>query len=60
MAHEAPKPLDLAHHFSNSSKKRVPNVLKEYYKFLRIPEMGNLAGGMFHRHFHKLIARVSR
>ncbi|KAH6983561.1 aromatic amino acid aminotransferase [Ilyonectria sp. MPI-CAGE-AT-0026] len=46
MSHETPKPIDLAHHFSNSSKKRVPNVLKEYYKFLRIPEMGNLAGGL--------------
>ncbi|KAH7015860.1 aromatic amino acid aminotransferase [Ilyonectria destructans] len=46
MSREAPKPLDLAHHFSKSSKKRVPNVLKEYYKFLRNPEMGNLAGGL--------------
>ncbi len=40
------RPLSLAHHFSKASTKRVPNVLKEYYKFLRVPEMGNLAGGM--------------
>jgi hypothetical protein len=44
--HLSPKPVDLSHHFSKSSTKRVPNVLKEYYKFLRVPEMGNLAGGM--------------
>ncbi|KIV83897.1 hypothetical protein PV11_05882 [Exophiala sideris] len=41
-----PKPLSLTHHFSRTSLKRVPNVLKEYYKFLREPEMGNLAGGL--------------
>ncbi|CZR65785.1 related to aromatic amino acid aminotransferase 1 [Phialocephala subalpina] len=41
-----PKVLDISHHFSKVSKKRAPNVLKEYYKFLRIPEMGNLAGGL--------------
>lgn len=39
-------PLDLAHHFSRGSKKRIPNVLKEYYRFLRNPEMANFAGGM--------------
>ncbi|KAH8893574.1 aromatic amino acid aminotransferase [Thozetella sp. PMI_491] len=41
-----PKPRSFAHHFSKASKKRAPNVLKEYYRFLRIPEMGNLAGGL--------------
>jgi hypothetical protein len=40
------KPMDLNQHFSKVSKERAPNVLKEYYKFLRIADMGNLAGGM--------------
>ncbi|KAK7416721.1 hypothetical protein QQX98_005047 [Neonectria punicea] len=40
------KPLNLGHYFSKASRKRAPNVLKEYYKFLRVPEMGNLAGGL--------------
>ncbi|KPM38666.1 hypothetical protein AK830_g7899 [Neonectria ditissima] len=40
------KPLNLGHQFSTASKRRSPNVLKEYYKFLRVPEMGNLAGGL--------------
>ncbi|KAK4502667.1 hypothetical protein PRZ48_006093 [Zasmidium cellare] len=40
------EPLDLSHHFSRSSQKRAPNVLKEYYKYLRNPDMGNLAGGL--------------
>ncbi|UQC76709.1 aromatic amino acid aminotransferase [Colletotrichum lupini] len=46
MSSARPKPTDLEHHFSQTSKKRAPNVLKEYYKYLRIPEMGNLAGGL--------------
>lgn len=40
------RPLDLKGHFSRSSQKRAPNVLKEYYKFLRVPDMRNLAGGI--------------
>ncbi|KAF8856758.1 hypothetical protein BDZ45DRAFT_691471 [Acephala macrosclerotiorum] len=40
-----PNTQDISHHFSKASKKRAPNVLKEYYKFLRIPKMGNPAGG---------------
>ncbi|KAJ5419290.1 uncharacterized protein N7487_002840 [Penicillium crustosum] len=40
------RPFDLKGHFSRSSQKRAPNVLKEYYRFLRVPDMRNLAGGL--------------
>jgi hypothetical protein len=43
-------PVNLAHHFSRASRKRAPNVLKEYYRFLRDPDMGNLAGGKSLQH----------
>lgn len=46
MSNARSKVLDLSHHFSKASKRRAPNVLKEYYKFLRVPEMSNLAGGI--------------
>ncbi|KAH8698422.1 aromatic amino acid aminotransferase-like protein [Talaromyces proteolyticus] len=36
---------DLSHHFSKAARSRVPNVMKEYYRFLRVPEMGSFAGG---------------
>lgn len=48
-AHTQDGPRDLSHHFSKATKKRVPNVLKEYYKFLRTPGMGNFAGGTGHQ-----------
>lgn len=38
-------PQNLSHHFSKATWKRAPNVLKEYYRFLRTPGMGNFAGG---------------
>jgi hypothetical protein len=41
-----PQPLDLSHHFSETTKRRVPSKMKEYYKFFMIPGIGNLAGGM--------------
>ena len=42
----SPKPKNLNHYFSKASKKRALNVFKEYSKFLRVPKMGSLAGGM--------------
>lgn len=41
-----PKPLDLSHHYSETTKRRAPSKMKELYKFFQIPGMGNLAGGM--------------
>ena len=38
-------PLDLAHHFSRTTRNRVPSAMKQYYKFFQIPGVGNLAGG---------------
>ena len=40
-----PEPKDLSHHFSEVSKNRLPSAIKEYYKFFKIPGIGNLAGG---------------
>ena len=40
-----PLPLDLSHHFSETTKHRVPSKMKMYYKFFQIPGIGNLAGG---------------
>lgn len=41
-----PKPVGLSHHFSETTKRRVPNKMKQYYKYFAIPGIGNLAGGM--------------
>lgn len=40
-----PEPRDLSHHFSEVTKNRLPSAIKEYYKFFKIPGIGNLAGG---------------
>ncbi|KAH8908664.1 aromatic amino acid aminotransferase [Coniochaeta sp. PMI_546] len=45
-AGKKPQPLDLSHHFSETTKRRVPSKMKEYYKFFMIPGIGNLAGGL--------------
>ena len=39
-------PLDLSHHFSKVTKHRSPNIIKDFYKYFLIPDIGNLAGGM--------------
>lgn len=44
-----PMPKDLSHHFSEVTKNRQPSAIKEYYKFFKIPGIGNLAGGKRHK-----------
>ena len=45
---EAPKPpLDLSHHFSRVTTARDANSLKQLYKYMGIPGIGNVAGGTF-------------
>ncbi|KAL0943765.1 aromatic amino acid aminotransferase [Colletotrichum truncatum] len=41
-------PLNLEHHYSEVTKRRLPSKMKEYYKFFQIPGIGNLAGGLPH------------
>ncbi|GKT84738.1 aromatic amino acid aminotransferase [Colletotrichum tofieldiae] len=38
-------PLNLEHHFSAVTRRRLPSKMKEYYKYFEIPGIGNLAGG---------------
>ena len=40
-----PEAADLTHHYSEVTKNRQPSAIKEYYKFFKIPDIGNLAGG---------------
>jgi hypothetical protein len=39
------EPLDLSHHYSETTKQRLPSKVKDFYKFFQIPGIGNLAGG---------------
>ncbi|KAK3359706.1 pyridoxal phosphate-dependent transferase [Lasiosphaeria hispida] len=41
-----PPPLDLSHHLSEVTKRRVPSKIKAVYKLFEIPGIGNLAGGL--------------
>ncbi|KAJ0114735.1 hypothetical protein J7T55_004476 [Diaporthe amygdali] len=41
-----PKPKDFSHYYSVTTAHRVPSAMKAYYKFFRIPGVGNLAGGL--------------
>ncbi|KAL9006612.1 MAG: hypothetical protein Q9188_000649 [Gyalolechia gomerana] len=41
-----PEPLDLSHHFSHVTKNRGSSAVKDFYKYFRIPNIGNLAGGL--------------
>lgn len=43
---DKPKPKDFSHYYSVTTTHRVPSKMKEYYKFFRIPGVGNLAGGL--------------
>ncbi|KAL8641321.1 MAG: hypothetical protein Q9228_001855 [Teloschistes exilis] len=43
---ELPKPLDLSHHYSRVTKNRNASSVKGFYKYFRIPGIGNLAGGL--------------
>lgn len=47
---ELAPPLDLTHHYSDITKRRVPSAIKGFYKYFTIPGIGNLAGGIFARH----------
>ncbi len=44
-AHEKREPLDLSHHYSVVTKRRVASKLKDAYKFFQIPGILNIAGG---------------
>lgn len=39
-------PLDLSHHFSQTTKNRLSSNVKGLYKWFQIPGMQNVAGGM--------------
>jgi hypothetical protein len=39
------EPRDLSHHFSLKTKSRGVSKIKKYYKYFRIPGIGQLAGG---------------
>ncbi|KAL8842248.1 MAG: hypothetical protein Q9170_000574 [Blastenia crenularia] len=41
-----PEPLDLSHHYSHVTKNRGSSAVKDFYKYFRIPNIGNLAGGL--------------
>jgi hypothetical protein len=43
--HEKPAPVDLSHHYSVVTQRRVPSKIKEAYKFFQIPGILNIAGG---------------
>jgi hypothetical protein len=45
---EKPVPLDLSHHYSVVTKRRMPSKIKEAYKFFRIPGILNVAGGSYY------------
>lgn len=40
-----PTPVDLSHHYSEVTKRRLPSLVKQFYKFFQVPGIGNLAGG---------------
>ncbi|KAK3906431.1 pyridoxal phosphate-dependent transferase [Staphylotrichum tortipilum] len=48
---DKPEPLDLSHHFSVVTQRRVPSELKRAYKFFQIPGILNIAGGLPHVDF---------
>jgi len=41
-----PEPVDLSHHYSNTTKNRNASAVKDFYKYFGIPGIGNLAGGL--------------
>ncbi|KAI9830028.1 MAG: hypothetical protein M1819_005858 [Sarea resinae] len=41
-----PKPLDLSHHWSRTTKNRTESNMKGFYKYFLIPGIANLAGGL--------------
>lgn len=45
-ADKLPDPIDLSHHYSKATKNRSASNIKDFYKYFRIPGIGNLAGGL--------------
>ncbi|KAF2455615.1 aromatic amino acid aminotransferase 1 [Lineolata rhizophorae] len=43
---ELSPPVDLSHHLSRSTKRRVQSSVKKFYKYFQIPGIGQLAGGL--------------
>lgn len=43
--HSFPKPIDLSHHLSRSTKAREASSIKSFYKYFQIPGIAQLAGG---------------
>ncbi|KAK4168047.1 Aromatic/aminoadipate aminotransferase 1 [Cladorrhinum sp. PSN259] len=43
---EKPLPLDLSHHYSIVTKRRLPSLIKDAYKYFQIPGILNVAGGL--------------
>ena len=41
-----PRPVDLTHHLSRSTKAREASSMKAFYKYFQIPGIAQLAGGM--------------
>ncbi|KAK7749537.1 hypothetical protein SLS53_000113 [Cytospora paraplurivora] len=41
-----PKPKDFSHYYSVTTAHRIPSKMKEFYKYFKIPGIGNLAGGL--------------
>jgi site-specific recombinase XerD len=44
-SHQRLPPIDLSHHYSKTTKNRNASSVKDFYKYFRIPNIGNLAGG---------------
>lgn len=42
---DLPKPVDLSHHLSRSTKAREASSIKQFYKYFMIPGIAQLAGG---------------
>lgn len=45
-ADKLPEPVNLSHHYSNVTKNRGASSIKDFYKYFRIPGIGQLAGGL--------------
>ncbi|KAF8242603.1 PLP-dependent transferase [Wilcoxina mikolae CBS 423.85] len=46
MAASYRKPIDLWHHFNDVVHSRLPNPMKNLYKYFLVPGMSNIAGGL--------------
>lgn len=43
-------PIDLSHHYSRTTRNRNASSVKDFYKYFKIPNIGNLAGGKLSHH----------